>query len=146
MATSGGGAPVPRTTVRRSPSDPNRLLLDFNAAAPGGRGGASVLLDPGRGLASIDGVYRNSALPPHSTGGLIADGLRQAGMTRPTIIEGYNVEVGTATALHSGGTGQGTLIGNLLSDVAAALGGSVTRWEPLRDGGVWHLRVHVSYP
>ena len=35
--------------------------LDFDAAAPGGRGGASVRLDPDQRLASIDGVHKKSA-------------------------------------------------------------------------------------
>src|SRR5262249_18063350 len=54
--------------VRQSPTDANRLFFDFDAAAPGGRGGASVRLDPGQGLASIDGVHKNVNLPPRSTG------------------------------------------------------------------------------
>jgi hypothetical protein len=132
--------------VRRSPTDPNRLFFDFDPAAPGGRGGASVRLDPTRGLASIDGVHKNVRLPPRSTGGLLADGLRQAGMPKPAILEAFNVERGTAAELSAGGTGQGTRIGNLLEDAAAALGGTVIRWEPVPDGSLWHLRVHVAHP
>jgi hypothetical protein len=48
--------------------------------------------------------------------------------------------------LSAGGTGQGTRIGNLLEDAAAALGGTVIRWEPMPGGGLWHLRIHVAYP
>jgi hypothetical protein len=122
------------------------LFFDFDPAAPGGRGGASVRLDPTGGLVSIDGVHKNVHLPPRSTGGLLADGLRQAGMPRPAIIEGFNVERSTAATLSAGGTGPGTRIGNLLEDATAALAGTVTRWEPVRDGNLWHLRVHIAYP
>jgi hypothetical protein len=120
----------PRVTVRQSPTDANRLFLDFDPAAPGGRGGASVRLDPGQGLASLDGVHKNVRLPPRSTGGLLAEGLQQSGMPRPAILEGFNVERSTAAALAAGGNGQGTLLGNMLEDAARALGGTVTRWEP----------------
>jgi hypothetical protein len=133
-------------TVRQSPTDPDRWFFDFDPAAPGGRGGASVRLDPGPGIASVDGVHKNALLPPRSTGGLLAEGLKQAGMPRPTILEGYNVERTTAAALAAGAGGQGTLIGNLLEDTARALGGTVSRWEPIQDGSCWHLRAHVSYP
>jgi hypothetical protein len=133
-------------SVRQSPNDPNRWFFDFDAAAPGGRGGASVRLDFGQGLASIDGAHKNILLPPRSTGGLFADGLKQAGMPRPAILEAYNVARTTATALTASGDGQGTPVGNLLEDATRALGGSVVRWEPIQDGIAWHLRVHISYP
>jgi hypothetical protein len=135
-----------RCTVRQHPNDPLRWFFDFDAAAPGGRGGASLRLDSVANLVSIDGVRKNSHLPPRSTGGLLADGLKQGGMFKPAILEGYNVERSTATALANGASGQGTLIGNLLEDLAMALGGSVSRWEPIQDGNAWHLRVHVTYP
>jgi hypothetical protein len=133
-------------SVRQNPNDANRWFFDFDAAAPGGRGGASVRLDFGPGLASIDGVYKNILLPSRSTGGLLADGLKQAGMSRPAIIEAYNVEITTTAALAVGGDGQGTRVGTLLEDVAVAAGGTVVRWEPIPDGKAWHLRVHISYP
>jgi hypothetical protein len=136
----------PRVTVRQSPTDANRLFFDFDAAALGGRGGASVRIDPGQGLASIDGVHMNVSVPPRSTGGLLAEGLRQAGMPKPAVLEGFNVERTTASALVAGGSGQGTLIGNMLEDAAHALGGTVMRWEPIKDGNIWRLRVHISYP
>ncbi len=65
---------------------------------------------------------------------------------KPAILEGFNVEKSTASALASGGNGQGTRIGNLLEDTAKAPGGTVTRWEPIKDGKLWHLRLHISYP
>ena len=34
----------------------------------------------------------------------------------------------------------------MLEDAAGALGGTVTRWEPIKDGPVWRLRVHIVYP
>ena len=67
-------------------------------------------------------------------------------MLKPAILEGFNVERITAAVLLAGGTGQGTRIGKLLDDAARELGGTVTRWEPIRDGNTWHLRVHLSYP
>ncbi len=134
-----------RTVVNPSPTNPDRWFFDFDAAAPGGRGGASVLLDPAQNLASIDGVHKNLNLR-RSTGELLAEGLQQTAVSRPTILEGYNVEKTTAAVLAAGGTGHGTRIGNMLADLAAALGGSVTLWEPIRDGSIWHLRVHVAYP
>ncbi len=67
-------------------------------------------------------------------------------MPRPAILEAFNVERSTASALAAGGNGRGTLIGNMLEDAARALGGTVARWEPIKDGNVWRLRVHVSYP
>ena len=103
-------------------------------------------VDPSLGLASIDGVHKNVNLPPRSTGALLAAGLQQAGMPRPVILEGFNVEKTTAAALAAGKTGQGTLIGNMLEDAARGLGGTVTRWEPIKDGAVWHLRVYMDYP
>ena len=67
-------------------------------------------------------------------------------MPQPAILEGFNVEKNTASALGTGGNGQGTRIGNMLEDAAQALGGTVTQWEPIKDGNCWHLRVHISYP
>lgn len=135
-----------RCTVRQHLNDPQRWFLDFDTAAPGGRGGASLRLDAATGLVSIDGVRKNRLLPPRSTGGLLADGLKQIRMLQPAILEGYNVERTTATALANGANGQGTLIGNMLDDLAADLGGSVSRWEPIQDGNAWHLRAYVTYP
>ena len=140
------GVPLSPITVRHSPIDPNRLFFDFDPAAPGGRGGASVLLDRVRGIASIDGLHKNTRLPPRSTGGLLAAGLQQSGMPQPATLEGFNVEKTTAATLSAGATGQGTLIGNLLEDTASALGGIIIQWEPIEDGNIWHLRVHLCYP
>lgn len=134
----------PRVTVRRSPADPNRLYFDFDAAAPGGRGGASVRIDSAHRLASVDSIHKNGLLPPRSTGGLLAEGLRLAGAATPVILEGYNVERVTAATLAAGGDGRGTPVGNLLADAAAALGRVVIRWEPIPDGSAWHLRLHLS--
>ena len=67
-------------------------------------------------------------------------------MPKPAIIEGFNVDRNTASALAAGGTGGGTRIGNVLEVAAGDLGGTVTRWEPIRDGSIWHLRVHIRYP
>jgi hypothetical protein len=92
-------------------------------------------------LASIDGIHRNSLLPPRSTGSLLAEGLPQAGLSQPTILEGYNVEKTTRAVLVSGQDGRGSRIGNLLADTATALGGIVVRWEPMQDGSAWHLRL-----
>jgi hypothetical protein len=122
------------------------LLFNFDVAAPGGGGGASVRIDPDQGIASIDGVHKNIKLPPRSTGRLLAEGLCQSGMPRPAILEGFNVEKTTALVLAAGGNGQGTRVGNMVEDAASALGGIVTRWEPIQDGNAWHLRVHISYP
>lgn len=135
-----------RCTIRQHPNDPQRWFFDFDTAAPGGRGGASLRLDVAASLVSIDGVSKNNRLPPRSTGSLLADGLQQVGTLKPAILEGYNVERATATALTNGASGQGTLIGNMLEDLAVVLGGSVSRWEPISDGNAWHLRAHVAYP
>lgn len=94
-----------RVTVRPDPTDPLRFYFDFDPVAPGGRGGASIRLDPDIGLVSIDGVHKNSLLPPRSTGGVVADGLLQTFLPRPTILEAYNVERTTAATLTAGGTG-----------------------------------------
>jgi hypothetical protein len=140
------GTPGGRVSVRFSATDPNRMFLDFDPAAPGGRGGASVRIDPVAQSASIDGVFRNARLPPRSTGGLLADALRQAGLPHPLTLEAYNVDRGTAAVQATGGTGQGTRLGNMLEDIASALGGVIVQWEPVPDGGVWHLRIHMIYP
>jgi hypothetical protein len=137
--------PGRRTVVTPSPTNPNRVYFDFDPASPGGRGGASVLLDPTQGLASVDGVHKNGHLR-RATGALLADGLQQTSVPQPSILEGYNVEKTTAVALAAGGSGQGTWIGKLLADAATALGGRVTTWEPVRDGTIWHLRIHIEYP
>jgi hypothetical protein len=136
----------PRVAVRQSPSDANRLFFDFDPASPGGRGGASVRLDPAMGLASIYGVHKNVNLPQRSTGALLAEGLQQTVISRPAILEGVNTETTTASVLAAGGNGQGTPIGNMLEDAAKALGATVIRWEPIKDSAIWHLRVHLSYP
>jgi hypothetical protein len=140
------GAPGPRTTVHRSRADADGVLFDFDAAAPGGRGGASVRLDRAQNLASIDGVHKNISLPPRSTGGLLAEGLQLSGMPEPAMIEAFNVEKSTALVLNSGVTGSGTRMGDLLADAASALGGTITQWEPVKDGRMWRLRIHISYP
>ncbi len=67
-------------------------------------------------------------------------------MPEPAIIEAFNVEKSTALALNSGGTCRGTRIGDLLADAASALGGTITQWEPIKDGQIWRLRIHISYP
>jgi hypothetical protein len=146
LVPNSSSVPNPRVAVRQSPTDVNRLFFDFDAAALGGRGGASIRVDSGQGLVSIDGVHKNFSLPARSTGGLLAEGLAIYGMEKPTILEACNVEKITASVLGAGGDGQGTLIGNLLDDAVSALGGTVTRWEPIKDGNFWHLRVHISYP
>jgi hypothetical protein len=133
-------------SVRQSPSDAHRWFFDFDVAAPGGGGGAAVYLDPGIKLASIDAIHKNVLVPRRSTGSLIAAGLQQAGMPKPALLEGYNVEKMTRAALAAGGNGQGTRIGTMLEDAVNALGGTVTRWEPIQDGSGFHLRVHVAYP
>lgn len=135
-----------RCTVRQHPNDPQRWFVDFDMAAPGGGGGASLRIDTSTGLASIDGVRKNNLVPPRSTGSLLADGLKQAGIPKPVILEAYNVERTTAITLTNGGSGQGTRIGNLLEDIAMSLGGSITGWQPIKDGNAWHLRASVTYP
>ncbi len=140
------GTSSPRVIVRQDPGDPDRYFFDFDPAAPGGRGGAGVRVDPDSGFVSIDGIHKNTNMPPRSTGGLLAEGFHLAGVPAPSILEAYNVEASTAKSLSSGNDGRGTLIGNLLSDAALELGASVGRWEPVRDVNIWHLRVHLSYP
>lgn len=140
------GPVSPRVVVRQSPTDVNRLYFDFDPAASGGRGGATVRVDPYQGLASIDAVHKNNKLPPRSTGSLLAEGLRLFGMSKPAILEGFNVERSTTSALAAGGDGQGTLIGNMLEDAAMELGGTVIRFEPIKDGTIWHLRLYIVYP
>lgn len=132
--------------MRQHPHDPNRWFFDFDAAAPGGRGGASLLVDPPLAFVSIDGVHKNDLLPPRSTGGLLAEGLKLIGLSQPATLEGYNVERTTAFALAGGSDGQGTRIGYLLRNAALALGGTIDRWEPIQDGNIWHLRLHLIYP
>jgi hypothetical protein len=142
LAQNPGG----RCSAQQSPLIPNRWYLDFDKACPSGKGGAGILVDPVLGLASIDGVHRNDLLPRRSTGGLLAEGLVLVGMPQPSILEAYNVDKSTFAALIAGGDGHGTLLGNLLSDTVTALGGSITRWDPVPDGGTYHLRVQVTYP
>jgi len=55
-------------------------------------------------------------------------------------LEGFNVEKTTAVALNAGG------FGHMLEDAARSLGGTIVRWEPIRNGGIWNLRAHLSYP
>ena len=52
-----------------------------------------------KGLPRSTGSTRTSACRPGSTGGLLADGLRQTGIPQPAILEGFNVERRTAAAL-----------------------------------------------
>jgi hypothetical protein len=85
-------------------------------------------------------------LPKRSTGELLADGLQQLRMPRPAVLEAYNVEKTTEAVLRGGGDGRGTLLGNMLADTAAALGGTITRWQPVWDGSAYHLKVYISYP
>jgi hypothetical protein len=61
------------------------------------------------------------------------------------MIEAYNVEESTRCNLNNGSDGQGTVIGNLLRDMADAIGGTIERWEPIASGGGFHLRVHPRY-
>jgi hypothetical protein len=67
-------------------------------------------------------------------------------MPKPAIIEAFNVEISTALVLDTGGTGRGTRMGELLADRAKALGWTITQWEPIKDGQIWRLRIHISYP
>ncbi len=121
------------------------MMFDFDAASPGGKGGANVLFDPSQGLVLLDGVHKNVFLR-RCTGSLIADYLRQIGFSHPAVLELYNVEKRTSAVLASGGDGQGTLIGNMLQNAGQDLGGTVVRWDPVPDGNIYHLRVHVVYP
>jgi hypothetical protein len=132
--------------ARQSTHDLNRWFLDFDAAAPGGLGGGSILLDPTRQLVSIDSVRRNDLLPRRSTGQLMAVSLAQAGMPRPAILEAYNVRGATAAVLRAGSDGSDTPLGRFLGRVAVALVGAVVRWEPVLDGSCYHLWAHVEYP
>ena len=132
--------------VRQSSLGPDHWLFDFDGAAPGGGGGASVYLDPARAWASIDGVHKNVLLPKRSTGRLLADGLAQVGMAQPAVVEAYNVERTTRVVLAAGGDGKGTVIGNMLEDTVTALGGTVLRWVPVHDGNAFHLQVWITYP
>jgi hypothetical protein len=110
------------------PHDPKKWIFDFDPAAPGGGGGASVLVDQHQGLASFDGIHRNVLLPRRSTGSLFAEGLQIAGMPKPSVVEAYNViERSTRLAILSGRDGTGTVIGNLLEDIVRALGGIITK-------------------
>lgn len=142
MAHTPGG----RCSVRQSLLNVNRWFFDFDQAAVGGKGGASVLLDTAQGLASVDGVHRNDLLPKRSTGSLLAEGMALVGMPRPAIVEAYNVDKKTVAVLATGGNGQGTVLGNMLEDAAKALGATILRWEPVPDGKRFHLRIHVRYP
>ena len=135
-----------RCSVRNSIWDPNVWIFDFDPAAPGGRGGASVAFETTIGLASIAGIHKNGLLPKRSTGALLADGFRQTPMPHPAILEAYNVEKTTRTHMAAGGDGQGTFLGNTLADTAKALGATITYWEPVPDGNIHHLRVHLAYP
>ena len=139
-------SPYPRLRCRVRQLSPFVWLFDFDLASPGGMGGASIALEHSTGLASIAGVHRNARLPQRSTGQLLAEGLDQTTLPRPTILEAYNVERVTRYNLINGGNGAGTLLGNLLEDTANALGAIIIRWEPVAVGTVWHLRVHLLYP
>ena len=145
MQTTTGSMP-PRVSVRQNPGDPHRWYFDFDPAAPGGKGGASVRLDPDQGIVSIDGIHKNVNLPARSTGGLLAEGLQIAVFSKPACLEAYNVEPTTAYALASGADGQGTPIGNMLDDAANGLGATVARWEPSNVGNAWQLRIYLLYP
>jgi hypothetical protein len=139
--------PSGRCTVRQSGADPAVWLLDFDPAAPGGRGGASVALDLGTGLASIAAIHRNDRLPRRSTGELLAEGLAQTALPKPSVLEAYNViEATTRYNLETGGTGEATMVGRMLARTVAALGGTVVAWEPVADGQAFHLRVRIDYP
>jgi len=132
--------------VRQSPHDASRWFFDFDAAAPGGGGGASVRIEVDQEAVSIDGVRKNLLAPPRSTGVLLAEGLIQAGMARPAMVHAYNVEATTRRRLQAGERGPGTRIGNMLLNLAASLGGTIARWEPIPDGSAWHLQVLIAYP
>ena len=135
----------PRCLVRKVPDSENSWTFDFDRASPGGEGGAGIWLDLSIGLASIAAVVANLQLPSRSTGGLIAEGLQLTPLTRPTILEAFSVEATTREALRRGGEGPGTLLGNLLEDLAVALSGTIIRWEPIAEGKYYHLRVHLTY-
>jgi len=78
---------------------------------------------------------------------LIAEALIMIGFSQPAIIAGYNVrEKKTVAKLVAGEDCQDTRIGYLLSNTATALGGTVRRLEPIKDGLAWHLQAHVIYP
>jgi hypothetical protein len=79
----GPATPVGRMSVRQSPTDPNRLFVDFDTAAPGGQGGASVRLDPTRRLASIDGVHRMAFARPGCRSPRSSKGSTSKGVRRP---------------------------------------------------------------
>lgn len=135
-----------RFSIRPWAHNPAAWLLDFDAAAPGGRGGGCLLLDHNQQSASLSGIHKNALLPPRSTGGLLAEILVDLSLPRPNVLESYNVDKRTRTALSAGGDGQGTPAGYLLENTVKALGGMISRWEPEKDVGAYHLRVHIVYP
>ena len=137
--------PPVRTAVRFDSGNPDRVYFDFDPSAIGGRGGASILFDRILLMASIDAIHRNSFLPPRSTGGLVAEGLRQTNMPCPMILEGHNVERTTSDALEQGSRPQDTHIGKMLADTVRELGGEAVRWEAIRDGNAWHIRAYINY-
>lgn len=135
-----------RFALRQWANSPAAWLIDFDPAAPGGLGGACLLLDVDQGAASIRGVHQNVLLPPRSTGGLLAEVLAHLGVPQPGVLEGYNVDRWTRAALRAGGDGQGTPAGYLLDNTVMALDGAIIRWEPESDIVAYHLRVHIVYP
>lgn len=135
-----------RFTIRQRVHNPASWLLDFDPAAPGGRGGGSLLVDIDQGFATISGVHKNVLLPQRSTGGLLAEALEQIGLSQPRVLESYNVDKRTLAALIAGRDGQGTPAGYLLENTVKALGGVILQWEPERDIAAYNLRVHIVYP
>jgi hypothetical protein len=108
-------------------------------------GGMSFKVFPGENMVSIDSMARGG-LPPRSAGSYAAATLIKLGISRPKIIEAYNViEAGTLEALRAGRGVQGTRIMNMLENMVNALGGRMTRVEIIQDGARFDIRVHIEY-
>jgi hypothetical protein len=132
--------------IQQDAINPRRWYLDFDAAAPGGLGGACLLLDLANSFVSIDGVHRNELMPKYSTGKLLGEGLTRVGMPMPTVVELYNIqEPLTLAALGKGTEVSGTVCGRMISALAKALGGSVRFCELIQDEDTVHIWAHLSF-
>jgi hypothetical protein len=99
-------------------------------------------------VVTIWDIYRDKRYQPKGTGGqMIADSLRKAGVSRPSVIRVETiVNPPTVSALEAGAHPSETVLGKTVSSAAVNLGGSVNYWTPLDKLPSKSLEAHVTYP
>jgi len=110
------------------------------------KGGMSFKVDPASKEILIDGI-NSQAFGKGMGGSLAAATLVQHGVSKPPKIEMYNILKVHVAQLNAGIPVENTILGKTLTSMVQKLGGQISKWEVLTDGGAGatHIVVTVEY-